>query len=146
MSPFLPFEHIKAFTEESLTFNKLLGIQVIRAAQGEARLEVPFRPDLLGDPRRGALHGGLVATLLDTCGGTAILSLFQNVDDHFSTVDMRIDYLRPGQHQLLAAEAKVLRAGKRLSVVDIVAFHPGSEHEPVATGRALYSLRVTQKR
>jgi uncharacterized protein (TIGR00369 family) len=135
------FEELKMFTEEHLRFNKLLGIKVERLARGEARLEVPFREDLLGDPKGAALHGGLVSTLIDTCGATAVFSTLDSKLDQCSTVDLRVDYLRPGQGRTLAAEAKAVRIGKRIALVDIVAFHPGLEEEPIALGRAVFNIR-----
>jgi uncharacterized protein (TIGR00369 family) len=59
------------------------------------------RPELIGDPERGILHGGVITTLLDSVAGTAAYS---QIDEGvaLATLDLRIDYLRP------------TRAGKRV--------------------------------
>ncbi len=135
------FEQLRTFMEEQIPFNKHLGLKCIHLGDGSARLEVPFREELIGDPFRPALHGGVISTLADTCGGAAVFSLFDDLRDRTSTVDLRIDYLRPGRKETLVAEAKVIRAGNRVAVVDVVVFHASAEDEPIATAKAVYNLR-----
>jgi len=135
------FDLLKAFMEEQIPFNAHLGLRCVSLGEGTARLEIPFREALIGDPFRPALHGGVISMLADTCGGAAVFSLFDDVRDRTSTVDLRVDYLRPGRKETLVAEAEVIRAGNRVAVVDVVVFHPGSEDEPVATAKAVYNLR-----
>jgi uncharacterized protein (TIGR00369 family) len=133
-------EVLKQFLEEAIPFNRFLGIRVGEAVTGWARLELPFREEFIGDPLRPALHGGLVSTLLDTCGGFAIWS---HVDSEIriSTIDLRVDFLRPGGSELLIAETKVVRVGNRVAVTDGIAYHPGGKDDPIATCKAVYSVR-----
>ncbi|WP_428261759.1 thioesterase family protein [Haliangium sp.] len=132
---------IKSVMEQRIPFNRLLGIELVHIAPRVARLRVPFRDDLIGDPFRPALHGGLIATLLDTCGGAAVFTMLDDPKDRTSTVDLRVDYLRPGRPSALVAEAHVIRAGNRVAVIDAVAFHEGERDQPVATGKGVYNLR-----
>ncbi|MDF1564499.1 MAG: thioesterase family protein [Deltaproteobacteria bacterium] len=129
------------FMEEQIPFNKHLGLKCTALEEGKARLEIPFQEFLIGDPFRPALHGGVISTLADTCGGAAVFSLFDNVNDRTSTVDLRVDYLRPGLRETLIAEAEVIRAGNKVAVVDVVVFHPDRKGEPVATAKAVYNLK-----
>jgi uncharacterized protein (TIGR00369 family) len=133
-------EVLKQFLEEAIPFNRFLGIRVGESAAGWARLELPFREEFIGDPLRPALHGGLVSTLLDTCGGFAIWS---HVDSEIriSTIDLRVDFLRPGGSELLIDETKVVRVGNRVAVTDGIAYHPGGKDDPIATCKAVYSVR-----
>jgi len=129
------------FVEQQIPFNKYLGLRCISLSEGHARLEIPFREELIGDPFRPAIHGGVLSMLADTCGGAAVFSLFEDIRDRTSTVDLRMDYLRPGGKETICAEAEVVRAGNKVAVVDVKVFHPGGEAAPIATAKAVYNLR-----
>ncbi len=133
-------EVLKQFLEEAIPFNRFLGIRVGSSGPGWARLELPFREEFIGDPLRPALHGGLVSTLLDTCGGFAIWSRV-DTEIRISTIDMRVDFLRPGGSELLIAETRVVRVGNRVAVTDGIAYHPDGKEDPIATCKAVYSVR-----
>ena len=79
---------------ERIPFNRVLGIEIVELSKGEAVFSVPFRPELIGDPDRPALHGGVLSAVADTCGGCAVWSAV-GADDRVSTIDLRIDYMRP---------------------------------------------------
>ena len=127
------------FIERTIPFNRLLGMQVTSIETGRAVVEIPFRPDLIGDIFRPAIHGGVVSTLIDATGGAAAFTLIERVD-RISTVDMRVDYLRPGAEDRLVADAEVLRMGNRVAVVQIVV-HQGNRDEPIALGSCVYNVR-----
>lgn len=131
---------VHQFIEEQIPFHKLLGLKVDHLGPGEARLRLPFKPAFVGDPFRPALHGGVLSTLLDTVGGMAVFTRLP-WGDRASTVDMRVDFLRPGLMEDLVAEGKVERLGNRVAVTEMRVYHPGRETEPVATGRGVYNIR-----
>ncbi|MHB8416430.1 MAG: PaaI family thioesterase [Myxococcales bacterium] len=136
----LSTESFRAFFEEGIPFNRFLGIRLEELGAGWARLTLPFREEFIGDPLRPALHGGLVSTLLDTCGGLAVFSTAQE-EIRVSTIDMRVDFLRPGGAEPLLAETKVVRAGNRVAVTDGIAYHPDRKDDPVATCKAVYNIK-----
>src|SRR5262245_28860341 len=131
---------LRVFMAEHIPFNRLLGLELTALSDGFARMELPFRPEFIGDPFRPALHGGVISTICDTCGGAAAFSVIA-LGDRVSTVDLRVDYLRPGRGERLVAEGRVVRAGNRVCVVNLTVFHPDSETEPVAEGRCVYNIR-----
>jgi uncharacterized protein (TIGR00369 family) len=135
-------EDLKQVMEEIIPFNRYLGMKLTRAAIGFVRLEVPFRPELVGDPLRPALHGGVLSALADTAGGAAVWSGVEDERARVSTIDLRIDYLRPGKLELVAAEAQVVRLGNRVGVVDMRIFHPSAESETIATGKGVYNVLI----
>ncbi len=132
-------ERLAFFMREGIPFNRLLGIEVMEIRPGFARLDVPFRDELIGNPAIPAIHGGVISALIDTAGGCAAFTM-TIPGDAVSTIDLRIDYLRPGQPLRLAAEAQVVRMGGRVASVDMKAFHPDSGLV-VATGRGVYHVR-----
>jgi uncharacterized protein (TIGR00369 family) len=123
-----------------IPFHKFLGLRITEMAGGRARAEMPFRPELIGDPLRPAIHGGVLATILDACGGFAVWGSL-TIEDRVSTIDLRIDYLAPAAADALVAEANVVRVGNRVAVVDIRLWQPGKPELIVATGKGVYNVR-----
>jgi len=118
-------------------FTRLLGIKGEWMEPGRAVMVLPVREDFVGDPRRPALHGGVLSSLIDTVGGAAAWSALPP-GDSVSTVDLRIDYLEPaGLQAPLRAEAEMIRKGNRVCHVRISVTQAGTL---VAEGRAVYSI------
>jgi uncharacterized protein (TIGR00369 family) len=132
---------VTAFFERQIPFNAHLGLAVDELGDGFARIRVPFRDHLIGDPIRPALHGGVLSATIDATGGAAAFTLVQLPGDRLSTIDLRVDYLRPGELKDVLCEGRVTRMGNRVASVDVVCFHPGDEETLIATGKAVYSVR-----
>lgn len=134
---------LKRLMEEGVPFNVFLGLRVDSIEKGVVRMVLPYREEFLGDVRRPALHGGIISTLIDTCGGVAAWS-YCTKEDKIATVDMRVDYLLPAPAEDLAVEARVERLGNRVAVVSS-AVYPATAHRRkrkcIATGRAVYNIR-----
>lgn len=135
-----------ALMTQGIPFNRLMGVEVTILELGLARLEIPFRDELVGDPSRPALHGGVLSTLIDTAGGAAAFTRVELPGDRLSTLDLRIDYLRPGELRRIAAEGRVTRMGNRVASVDIACFHPDDPSRLIATGKGVYNIRRTRDR
>jgi len=140
----LAAEPVLALVREVMThripFNRVLGIDIVDIAKGRVVLAIPFRPELVGDIQRPALHGGVLSSLIDTAGGAAVWTCIRE-DDRVSTIDLRIDYLRPARLESLHACAEVLRVGNRVGVVSVRAYHPSSAAETMAEGKGVYSVK-----
>lgn len=128
------------FLEQEIPFNRHLGIRVEQAENGFARLFLPYKPEFTGDSRRPALHGGILSTLIDTCGGIAVWSCCR-LEDRIATIDMRVDYLRPAPQADLLAEARVRLLGNRVGNVQTSVFTRESPDKIIAEGRAVYNIR-----
>jgi uncharacterized protein (TIGR00369 family) len=123
--------------EHEIPFNKLLGITLESMGDGRAVLALPVRPELVGDPRRPAIHGGVLSSLIDTAGGLAAWNAL-GPDQTVSTVDMRVDYLEPaGLGAPLRAAAELVRKGNRVCHVRVTVFQGDCL---VAEGRAVYNI------
>lgn len=132
-------EH-KRLMENEIPFNVYLGIEAEELREGYARLKLPFRREFIGDGRRPALHGGLIATLIDVSGGAATWTHFSR-EDAIATLDMRVDYLRPGPDDDLIAESQVLRVGNRVAVVNTRVYSARDRSTVIAEGKAVYNIR-----
>jgi uncharacterized protein (TIGR00369 family) len=128
------------FLEEEIPFNKYLGLKVEKAENGFARLFLPYRPEFTGDARRPALHGGILSTLIDTCGGVAVWTCCE-LEDRIATIDMRVDYLHPAPQADLLAESRVRLMGNRVGNVQTKIFTRQEPDKIIAEGRAVYNIR-----
>jgi uncharacterized protein (TIGR00369 family) len=123
--------------EELSPFNRHLGIRGEWIEKGRAVLLLPVRPEFVGDPRRPALHGGVISSLIDAAGGAAAWSALAE-GESVSTVDLLVDYLEPGRaHGTLRAEAELTRKGNRVCHVRVGVTQDGVR---VAEGRAVYNI------
>jgi len=134
--------HFPKLIEEFIPFNKFLGMKAALVERGRVRLALPFREELIGDPVRQALHGGVISTLADTVGGMTIWTALENPAARVSTIDLRVDYLRPGRPELIVAEGLIVRVGRSVGVSDMRVFHPSAEDVTIATGKGVYSIKM----
>ena len=135
-------KEILKLMEELSPFNKHLGIQGEWVEHGRAVMILPVKPEFVGDPRRPALHGGVLSALIDTAGGTAAWSAL-STGESVSTVDLRVDYLVPaGLAAPLRAEAELIRKGNRVCHVRISVTQDGVL---VAEGRGVYNIHRGRK-
>ena len=129
--------------EEHIAFNKLLGLKVESFDADAPKLRFAMRPELVGNPTRQILHGGVISATLDAAGGFAIMlsvaadgavtpSTFPNI----GTIDLRVDYLRPGRGKHFIATARIVRKGSRIAVVHMELHNDTGEL--IATGGAAY--------
>ncbi len=103
-------------------FATLLGIELEQAERGSASLRLNIRDELR--QIHGVMHGGAIASLIDTATALAIVTLLED-REKFSTVDLMVNYLRPLKEGTATARARVLRAGRRLITVSADVFDNG---------------------
>jgi len=135
-------EQFGEFIEKSIPFNAFLGVRVTRIEKGMIRMEVPWRDEFIGDPVRPAMHGGVISALADAAGGFAVWAAVDPERMRVSTIDLRVDYLRPGKAEDLIAEGEVLRVGGQVGVADMRVFHRSDEQQTVATAKGVYAIRA----
>ena len=99
-----------------IPYARLLGIEFVGAERGAATLALNVREELTR--MEGILHGGAIASLLDTAAAFAVITLLEP-GQRTVTVDLTIHYLRPVTEGEIRAHARVLRAGRRLVIVSI---------------------------
>ncbi len=87
-------------------------------------IEIDNRPDLANI--RGALQGGLVATLIDIAAGRLAGNIV-GADQDVTTADMNVHFLAPIVTGPARAEATVVRAGRRLIVMAVDVFDAGRD-------------------
>lgn len=119
--------------------NRALGITVRDLRDGIAELELPYRADLVGDPRSGVLHGGVITALMDACCGAAVFMKLRRPKP-IATLDLRIDYLMPATPgEIVVARAECYRVTHHVAFVRGVAFH-GDDSRPIASAAGSFML------
>lgn len=120
--------------EEGIPFNRWLGLRV-EGLGPPCVISLPHRPEWIGDPRRPALHGGLLSTLVDTAGGLAVFAALGDPRARVSTIDLHLDCYAPADPADLRAEADIANLGNRVAVAHIRVLQGD---RLVAGGRAAY--------
>ncbi len=131
---------IQHFIETGFPFHAMLGVKVEEMADGRVRLRIPFRDELLGHAQSAMLHGGVISTLVDICGGCAVWTQC-NPEDTIVTITLSVDYLRPAVAMDLYAEATVRLVGNKLGNAHVVVWSGDNPDVHVAEGRGVYNIR-----
>ena len=119
-------------------FHAWLGVELVEGdpAAGTATVRLPFKPGFERSPDSKQIHGGVIAALADIAGDYALaVSLGGGVP----TIDLRIDYLRPAEGDLLAI-ARTVKRGRTIGVVDVEIKDVAGRL--IAVGRGAYSTTV----
>lgn len=130
----------------NFAFNQLLGMKVLEIEPGRSRLSMSWRPDLCQPA--GILHGGTIASLVDTAIAHAILLTLSEGDtptsgDRIVSVDLRLKYLRPVSEGEIFCDAKIVRPGRH--IIHATATVTNAEGKDVAFGDSIY-MRVAAER
>ena len=106
------------FTEEiwkRSPFIKLLGLEIEKIEHGACFSRLRIRDTLLN--KHSAVHGGVIYSMADISMGVAVYSTLKSGEET-STVEIKINYLKPAKTSLLTCEAKILKKGKNIAVME----------------------------
>ena len=138
---------IRHLFEHAITFNQTLGLKVHEFGEAPS-IQFNMRPELVGHYFYGRLHGGVISAALDSIGGFAIMcgisakhptDSADQIMERFSklgTINLYVDYLRPGIGSHFTVSAKINRLGGRIGSTQM-ALH-NDEGLLIATGSANY--------
>lgn len=109
-----------------------LGLELVAFQDRVATARLPYRPELVGNPWNGMLHGGVLITMIDQVSGTAAACSLP-APEMVATLDLRIDYLRSARAgAALTARAECYRITPSIAFVRCEAYHEGDDM-PLAT-------------
>lgn len=100
----------------SVPYAKLLGLELGEMRRGQATIQLSVRDDL--KQNQGVVHGGAVASLIDTAAAFAVVTELE-AGERVTTTDLTIHYLRPVSSGRLSATARIVRGGRRLFVLSV---------------------------
>lgn len=139
---------IKTLSEEMISFNQVLGLSLDRIAAREVTAHMDMKPQLVGHFAFNRIHGGAISAGLDAMGGIALMAAIasKHMDEpvmqrmqrfsKISTIDLRVDYLRPGIGERFVLRAEVLRLGSRVGTTRMEFL--SAEGDLLSAGMAAY--------
>src|SRR5215831_3489303 len=104
----------KAFA--SVPYARFLGLQLGELRDGEVSIQLEVCDEL--KQNQGAVHGGAIASLIDTASAFAVLTRIE-ITESVTTTDLTIHYLRPVTTGRMTATARIVRGGRRLFVLSV---------------------------
>ncbi len=133
-------DQIIEFTRE-LPFFKLLGLEIVDMKPGWSLTRIQFREDLCQP--MGILHGGVMATLVDT--GIAHALMLTDLQQQFMaagggivSVDLRVKFIRPVSEGTITCESTIPRLGRQ--IVHGESIIRNDEGKEVARGDSIYMV------
>jgi uncharacterized protein (TIGR00369 family) len=131
MSDLIPIQQLRERLSQT-AFAAWLGLVLESSEQPGVVFRMARRPEILGSPSTGALHGGVVASLIDTAASYAVMA---RTGRSLATVDMRVDYHQPAICEEYRIEGSIVRVGRKIATADARMFD--SQGALLASGRAL---------
>lgn len=120
---------------EGVHYARFLGMRLVEAERGAASVALELREELTR--HEGLMHGGALASLMDTASAFAVLSTLAE-GERTVTVDLTVHYLRPVLAGEVTARARVLSKGRRIATLTIEA--TDSEGALAATAVTTYAV------
>ena len=139
---------LKDLFEEKIVFNKTLGLQITSLQPNSVTARMVMRPELIGHYAHNRIHGGAISAGLDAMGGLAVMVAIgaRHMNEppaqrlqrflKLGTIDLRIDYLRPGVGEVFELRAEVLRLGSRVASTRMEFL--GADGKLLSVGAAVY--------
>lgn len=141
-------QSLKKLFEEMIVFNQVLGLKITTITPELVCAEIQMKPELVGHFSYNRLHGGVISASLDALGGLAVMVAIgaRHMDEpplqrlhrfaKLGTIDLRVDYLRPGIGERFQMRAQTLRLGSRVASTRMEFL--GTDGKLLATGAGAY--------
>ena len=139
---------LKDLFEEKIVFNKLLGLSITSVTAERVTARIDMRNELIGHYGHNRIHGGVISAGLDAMGGLAVMAAIgaRHMDEaplqrlhrfaKLGTIDLRVDYLRPGIGEHFELRAEVMRLGSRVASTRMEFL--GADGKLLSTGAGAY--------
>jgi uncharacterized protein (TIGR00369 family) len=134
----------------SPSFNDILDFSIDSSDFDTGVITFANRNELIGNPVQRILHGGVISSILDVAGGhTVFMQVYKDIMDEpiekqaqllgrLGTIDLRIDFLRPGRGKHFTAKGYILRMGKKVAVTHMELHN--EEDVLIAVGTGTYTV------
>jgi len=133
-----------------MPFNQELGLQLSHFDAESVELRFNNQQKLVGNIAQQILHGGVIASVLDVaaglvCVGSALLRIEELTEpllrerlSRMGTIDLHVNYLRPGRGEHFIASARLVRGGNKVAVAQVELHNQDQLH--IATATATYLI------
>ena len=116
-------------------FWALLGIELVEVRKGWAKVRLPIENKLTN--AIGLVHGGAIFSAADSAVGMALVGMI-NRNENISTLEMKINYMKPVRGLEITAEAKILHKGTQTAIGDVEV--RDAENQLISKGLATYAI------
>ncbi len=108
----LPAENAERLTQvfDNAPYSLLLGSRVEELRRDYARVRLPYRPEL--DQPEGVVHGGALASVLDSAAALAILAGLDQRPKRIATISFHVQYLQAVRQEDVIVEGQIRRRGR----------------------------------
>jgi uncharacterized protein (TIGR00369 family) len=139
---------LKTLFEEKISFNRTLGLRITLLKPERVEARIAMSEHLVGHYAHNRIHGGVISAALDAMGGLAVMAAIgarhmnESMDQRLQrfgklgTIDLRVDYLRPGIGDHFDLRAEVMRLGSRVASTRMEFL--GADGKLLSTGAAAY--------
>lgn len=115
----------------SVPYARFLGLELCELKSGDVTICLEVRDEL--KQNRGVVHGGAIASVIDTASAFVILTKLEETES-VTTTDLTIHYLRPITAGRMLARARIVRGGRRRFVVNVELENDGALAATAVTG------------
>lgn len=136
--------------EQKIVFNQVLGLKVTGLQPQGVTGRIDMKHELVGHYTHNRIHGGVISAGLDAMGGLAVMAAIgaRHMDEppaqrlqrfgKLGTIDLRVDYLRPGIGEHFELHAEVMRLGSRVASTRME--FRGKDGKLLSTGAGAYII------
>ena len=114
--------------------HRWLNLRLVELTEEHVDIAMPWREEIVADPKARSTHGGILATLIDLAADYAVAA---KLGRGVPTIDMRVDYHKaamPGEE--LIARGRVIKMGRTIATAE--ATIRKADGTLIASGRGVY--------
>ena len=135
----IDFENVRQLMISTIPHMAAVGLDLISLDDSGVVAKIPHRPEFVGDPDTGVVHGGIVTVLLDSLSGMCVVPKLPD-GTMVATLDLRIDYLKPAApRQDIFARALCYKTTRNIAFTRGIAYQ-GDIDDPIAHAAGAFML------
>ncbi|MDP6689965.1 MAG: PaaI family thioesterase [Alphaproteobacteria bacterium] len=140
----IDFDNMRQMMVGPIPHMAAVGLDLISLDDSGAVAKVPNRPEFVGDPDTGVVHGGIVTVLLDSLSGMCIMPLMDE-GTMMATLDLRIDYLKPAAPKKdIFAHAHCYKTTRNIAFTRAIAYQDNAD-DPIANATGSFMLTRAER-
>ena len=121
---------------ENTSFAEWVGTELLSTEEGRAVARLQAEEWHLN--AMGAVHGGLLSTLIDVSMAEALTTIAEEGEQPF-TIQLTVNYMKPAKPGTLTSTAGVRMGGERVTIVEAEVVQEGEDDEIVALATGTYA-------
>jgi uncharacterized protein (TIGR00369 family) len=141
-------ESMREVYDIKVPFNKFIGVKIDSVDVNKLNVRIDMKKELIGNYTKNILHGGVVATVIDLTSGLIVQAgILKQMKDNslmeivkrfskITTINLSVDYLRPGVGDYFICTGSIIRLGRTIAVTRTEFYN--NKKDLIAIGTANY--------